>query len=166
MRYYFLSQFFYNDYPAANFPEIERKSNRPYATICITINNHIFALPLRSHINHPYAYLTDKTKRCGVDFSKAVYISDNKYLDVTNKPYLRQNEFNFLKGKEYIIKNKFISYIKKYVAAQNSLDKNKMKPFKFSTLHYFDKLINYENDILIPITNAELSIKGNEKQTV
>ncbi len=148
MKYYFLSNKFYSDYPMNIYPEIERKSDRPYVIMCITLNNHIFALPLRSHINHKYAYLTDKTNKCGVDFSKAIYISDENYLNKTKKPYLRQNEFDFLRDKEFIIKKKFIRYIQDFVNAKKSNDKNRIKPFKYSTLPYFATIIDYENDIL------------------
>ena len=156
MKYSFLSQKFYTDYPHHLFPEIEQKQNRPYTIICVNLNNHIFALPLRSHIKHPFAYLTDKKNKCGIDFSKAVYISNNRYLDKINKPYIRKNEFDYLKGKEYIIKKKFIKYLQDYVAAQKSLDINKMTSFAYSTLHYFDTIVDYENDILIPLQNQNL----------
>ena len=38
------------------------------------INNVLFAIPLRSHINHPFVLWTDKENHCGLDFSKAVKI--------------------------------------------------------------------------------------------
>ncbi len=155
MEYYFLSTKFYTDYPSTLFPEIERKSNRPYTILCITINEHTFALPLRSNIKHPFAYFTDKPNKCGVDFSKAVYISNPDYLDKNNRPYLRQNEFNRLKGKEYIIKKKFIKYLQNYVSARKSLDINIKKQFKYSTLSYFETLVNYENDILKLLKNEQ-----------
>lgn len=156
MKYCFLSQKFYSDYPQHLFPEIEQKQDRPYTIICINLNNYVFALPLRSHINHPFAYMTDKQNKCGIDFSKAVYISNSRYIDKTKKPYIRQNEFNFLKGKEYIIKKKFIKYLQNYVTAQKSLDINKMTSFAYSTLHYFDTIVNYEKDILIPLKKQNL----------
>lgn len=157
MEYRFLSQKFFYNYPQSKFPELEYKIDRPYTLVCITINKHTFALPLRSHIRHRYAYITDKTNMCGIDFSKAVYISDKQYIDIVKKPHIRQNEFDFLKGKEYIVKNKFINYIKQYVKAQKSLDSNKMKNFTYSTLHYFESVINYERDIIIPTEKKETS---------
>ena len=157
MEYRFLSQNFYSDYPVHLFPELEHKADRPYTIICITLNNFTFALPMRSHISHKYAYITDKIKMCGVDYSKAVYISKKTYIDYSRKPYIRQNEFDFLRGKEYILETKFIKYMKEYTKAQKSLDPNRMRPFAYSTLHYFEPLVDYERDILIPLMKKEVS---------
>lgn len=38
---------------------------------------------------------------CGVDFSKAVVITDDKYIDMLTEPHIRENEFNALRGKDY-----------------------------------------------------------------
>lgn len=157
MKYRFLSQSFYLDYPTHLFPELEHKADRPYTIICITLNNYTFALPMRSHICHKYAYITDKANMCGVDYSKAVYISKQAYIDESRKPFIRQNEFNFLRGKEHILKTKFVKYIREYVKAQKSLDPNKMKPFDYSTLHYFESIVDYERDILIPLMKKSVS---------
>ena len=119
--------------------------------ICITVNQHTFALPLRSHICHPYAYITNKAQKCGVDFSKAVYISDPNYIDNFSRPFIRIDEHQKLIGKEHIIKTKFIKYISDFVESNKSQDENKMKKFTFSTLWYFQNVIDYERDILIPL---------------
>ena len=157
MIYKFLSSNFYSDYPHSQFPELEYKSIRPYIMICITVNQHTFALPLRSHICHPYAYITNKAQKCGVDFSKAVYISDPKYINNIDRPFIRPDEYQKLIGKEHIIKNKFIKYISDFVDSDKSQDKNKIRKFKFSTLWYFKNVIDYERDILIPLKDKEVS---------
>ena len=99
-NFIFLSQLFYNDYPNTVFPEIEQKIDRPYIQFIIDLNGYKFAVPLRSNINHPHCYYTDRTNRCGLDFSKAVVITDEKYIDTLRTPHIRQNEFNALRGKE------------------------------------------------------------------
>lgn len=147
MEYRFLTSEFYNAYPQSKYHEIEQKPNRPYTLICITINKHTFAIPMRSHITHRYAYITDKANMCGVDFSKAVYIADKNYIDMTTNPHIRQNEFDYLKGKDFIIKTKFINYVKKYVKAKKSGDANKLGEFIYSTLPYFEAEIDYEEII-------------------
>ena len=87
MRFAFLSDKFYEDYPANRYPEIEQKRNRPYVVVFITIGERIFAIPMRSHIRHPHAYLTDKVNQCGVDYTKAVVIIDEqKYIDSVKQP--------------------------------------------------------------------------------
>lgn len=144
MKYIYLSSSFHIDYPQTIYPEIERKIDRPYILIYVNINNYNFAIPMRSHINHKFAYITDKMNKCGVDFSKTVYIKDIKYINQIDKPQIRQNEFNFLKGKDNIIKKKLLRYIKEYVEARNSQDLNRLKHFQFSTLKYFEDDVDYE----------------------
>ena len=57
MKYIFLTEQFYKDYEKC--PEIEQKRFRPYIMLLVKIDNLTFALPLRSHIKHPYAFFTD-----------------------------------------------------------------------------------------------------------
>lgn len=52
-----------------------------------------FAIPMRSHINHSYCYLTDVDNRCGVNYSKAIVLSETRYIDKERKPYIRNHEF-------------------------------------------------------------------------
>lgn len=56
----FLSEEFYNDYPADDYPEIEQKHNRPYIQVFIEIAGIQFAIPLRSDIKHPFVLWTEK----------------------------------------------------------------------------------------------------------
>ena len=101
MRYVFLTAQFYKDY--ANCPEIEQKPLRPYIMLLLKIDNLTFALPMRSHIKHKYAYFTDKANGCGIDYSKAVVITNiNLYVD-SKQPYIRPNEYKSLLGKNFII---------------------------------------------------------------
>ena len=79
MKYIFLTNDFYRAY--RHCPEIEQKQQRPYIQVQIVIDGVIFAIPLRSNINHPHVHWTDKPNRCGVDFSKAIVVEDKKYID-------------------------------------------------------------------------------------
>lgn len=141
-NFIFLSQDFYNDYPTTQYPEIEQKSNRPYVQVILSIDGIKYAVPMRSNINHPHSYLTDRENKCGLDFSKTIIITDEKYIDKTKTPYIRPNEFNALRGKEYRIKQKLIKYIQKYKQAK----KDCSIPFAHeilsnSTLQYFEDYI-------------------------
>lgn len=137
MNYLFLTDEFYTRYNEKDYPEIERKSTRPYIMIKISINELDFGLPLRSGINHKYALWTDKPNHCGVDYSKAVLIPVAKYIDDTN-PYVRPNEHSALKGKEFLLQKGFESYIEKY---KKALKKRHIKACNdmcsFSTLQYY-----------------------------
>lgn len=141
-RFVFLSQKFYNTYPTSQYPEMEQKQNRPYIQVCVEIDGVQYAIPLRSDIHHPHVLWTDKKNHCGVDFSKAVVIKDESYIDLVIEPHLRQNEFDALRGKDFKIKSKMVKYIADYKKAKKDLSKpiNQML-VKYSTLQYFEKEI-------------------------
>ena len=117
-RFVFLSKKFYNTYPTSLYPEMEQKQNRPYIQVY------------------------DKKSHCGVDFSKAVVIKDESYIDFSIEPHLRQNEFDALRGKDFKIKNKMEKYIADYKKAKKDLSNpiNRML-VTYSTLQYFEKEI-------------------------
>ena len=140
-RFIFLSDAFYKDYPGKLYPEIEQKRYRPYIQVITTINDVIYAIPLRSNINHPHVLWTDKANHCGLDFSKAVVINDDIYIDDEHIPHIRQNEFDALRGKDYRIKQKMIKYIETYKAAKNKADRISRSIVEKSTLQYFEEYI-------------------------
>ena len=119
---------------------MEQKHNRPYIQVCVEIDGVQFAIPLRSGINHPNVLWTDKANHCGVDFSKAVVIKKESYIDMNIEPHLRQKEFDALRGKDYKIKCKMQKYIKKYKEAKQDLSKPvNQRLVQYSTLQYFEE---------------------------
>ncbi len=140
MVFTFLSTEFYQDH--ASCPEIEQKSTRPYVCVQVTVNGVQFAVPLRSHIGHTHVLWTDKASGCGLDFSKAVVLAKPSYIDSTRKPHIRQNEFDALRGKEFLIKQRLLQYIKTYKKAKQRLDvQRNVMLCQYSTLQYFEKYI-------------------------
>lgn len=142
MKYTFLSDKFFNDHPQNAYPQIEQKTNRPYAHVHIKAYGHTFALPLRSHIEHPHAYFTNKKAKCGVDYSKAVVIDNTDYIDPTTNVRLRNDEFKRLQGKDYLIKKQFEQYVELYKQAKTdkTVD-HREEILKYSTLQYFESYI-------------------------
>lgn len=140
MRYVFLTHQFYRDH--SHCSEIEKKILRPYAQVIIEINGTIFAVPLRSNIKHNHVLWSDKENRCGLDFSKTVVITRKEYIDENNTPRLRQIEFDTLKGKDHIAKQKLQTYIKHYKRAKRfpEFEYNK-RLCQYSTLQYFEEYI-------------------------
>lgn len=146
-RFVFLSDEFYAAYPNAKYPEMEQKKDRPYIQVCVEIDGVQYAIPLRSDIHHPHVLWTDKANNCGVDFSKAVVITDEKYIDIVREPHLRQNEFDALRGKDYKISQKMKKYIEKYKKAK----KDQSKPInkilcQYFTLQYFEEYLKLDED--------------------
>lgn len=141
-RFVFLSDKFYSTYPSAQYPEMEQKKNRPYIQVYVEIDGVQFAIPLRSDIHHPHVLWTDKANHCGVDFSKAVVIADDSYINFSIEPHLRQKEFDALRGKDYKIKMKMEKYIADYKKAKKDLSKSVNQMLvKYSTLQYFEREI-------------------------
>ena len=121
---------------------MEQKQNRPYIQVCVEIDGVQYAIPLRSDIHHPHVLWTDKKNHCGVDFSKAVVIKDDSYIDLSVEPHLRQLEFDALRGKDFKIKSKMEKYITDYKKAKKDLSKPiKRMLVTYSTLQYFEKEI-------------------------
>ncbi len=147
MKYTFLTSQFYTDYPNSKYPQIEVKDDRPYAHIVVNTYGKLFCVPLRSKITHPHAYFTNKKTRSGIDYSKAVVIDDINYIDNSTKVFLRQDEFDKLRGKDYVIQKQFEDYIELYKKAK--IDET--IPYRdmilnFSTLQYFEKYIYPKTD--------------------
>ena len=141
MKFVFLSDCFYRDY--SECAEIEKKQLRPYTQVCTEIGGYIFAIPLRSNINHPHVLWTNKERHCGLDFSKAVIILNENYIDQVNKPYIRPDEFDSLRGKEFIVRQRMIHYIKEFKKAKQNIciERNRML-CNYSTLQYFIQCID------------------------
>ena len=141
-KFVFLSKEFYARHKEQQHTEIEQKQDRPYIQVCVEIDGVQYAIPMRLHIKHKFVLWTDKNNGCGLDFSKVVVIESLKDIDDTKTPYIRDNEFASLIGKEYIIETKLRKYIKKYKEAKKdlSLDRNR-NLCDFSTLQYFENYI-------------------------
>ena len=88
MAFFYLTSEFYEKYK--NCKEILQKQKRPYAVHLIRYNNLTFAIPVRSNINHNFSYKTIGSK--GLDFTKTVIITDEKYLS-DNKAVINHEEY-------------------------------------------------------------------------
>lgn len=137
MVFYSLTSAFFETYK--NCPEIEQKQGRPYYVLLVEWAGHDFAIPLRSHIKHKFSFIADGIE-AGLDFTKTVVILDKKFISPI-PVQIRQNEFNFLKQHERVIKQRFESYLKMYIKKTKrrllnpslTLDKECM----YSSLQYF-----------------------------
>ena len=142
IEYTFLTDKFYNDYQHDLYPQIEIKKDRPYAHIHVNAFGLLFGLPLRSHIDHPHAFFTNKKEKCGVDYSKAVVITSEDYIDRTRKAFIRPDEYKKLVGKDFRIRKQFESYIELYKRAKiDDTVPHREKISKYSSLQYFEESI-------------------------
>ncbi|MCL2184595.1 MAG: hypothetical protein FWB86_01905 [Treponema sp.] len=141
MEFHRLSAAFYAHF--SHCEEILTKEERPYYVTLLELDGLIYAIPLRSHITHSYCYIADNSdgQNKGLDYSKAVVISDvAKYID-SNPVTIRQHEYNVLKQNEYLINKQFSSYVKAYKKEIKRRKKNPSLPVsslcRFSALKYF-----------------------------
>lgn len=75
------------------------KKNRPYTQVITDVNGLKFAVPLRSGISHHQNVLwTNKKLGRGLDFTKAVLILDDEYID-DKHIFIRYDEHKHLLGK-------------------------------------------------------------------
>ena len=142
MIFRYLTKDFFIDY--ADCPQILQKKNRPYAHILITLDDCLnFALPIRHGIKHKYAFFTDESKTCGLDYSKAVLITKNKYIDMTRHAIINGKEYTKIVKKEAFIKKKLKAYINLYKKAYENRDIHKNKTIcSMSSLQYFHRELN------------------------
>ena len=131
---------FFADY--AGCPEIEMKPDRPHLRVLVYSGSLCFAIPMRSHIAHPYAFMTDQANHCGLDYSKAVVITDEARYLIPSVKKIRQNEFNAMRGKERMITAGLERYIALYRKAKARPDiPRNQQLLRFSTLKYFEALL-------------------------
>ena len=154
-----LDQSFYNNH--THLQEALDNSNgswaqgkvRGYGVVVISINNLIFAVPLRSNIRHKAAYITVRSqvkgsKGKGLDFSKAMLITQQSYIS-TSPFKISSDEHKKLQNKEVHIIKRFEKYVSKYILAVEKGDQNILK----SAEYRFTTLINY---------HVELGVTHNE----
>jgi protein AbiQ len=111
MEFHRLSAAFYTEFSQCE--EILTKEDRPYYVLLLELDSLTYAIPLRSHITHSYCFIADNSggQNSGLDYSKAVVITDvAQYIEPTPAT-IRQHEFNVYKQREYVIKKKFSSYL-------------------------------------------------------
>ena len=101
----YLSADFYNKYNSSGYPEIENKDNRPYMVVLIKIKNNTFAVPFRTNVPHSNCYKFKKSTRptntvTGLDYTKALVITRDDYIDTTRYPEIDHKEFNYIKFKD------------------------------------------------------------------
>jgi len=149
MEFHRLSAAFYAQF--SNCEEILTKNERPYYVLILELDNLTYAIPLRSHITHPYCFIADNSngQNSGLDYSKAVVITDStKYIDSTPIT-IRQHEFNVLKKYKYLIKKQFSSYVNTYKKEIKRRQKTPTLPISlmchYSTLKYFHKELGINN---------------------
>ena len=128
-----------------------RAKVRGHGVVQIKINNLIFAIPVRSNVEHDESYILEvdrrnnKYKGMGLDYAKALLIHDESY--VSEEIFLLKSKAAGRKliGKEKHITEQFEQYVEKYIKALKNKDKNILnsKEYRHTTL------VNYHSELSI-----------------
>lgn len=142
----YLSSSFIMKYPEKDYPEFENKPTRPYVVFLVRVDNHIFAIPFRTNMNHKYGYKfitssRDTRSTTGLDFTKTVLVDDESLLG--DNAVIDDKEYLELSKKHFFIKKQFVKYYENYKKfLNNELNQYQSKAYKYSTLKYFHKELN------------------------
>jgi protein AbiQ len=122
--------------------EILKKEERPYYVLLLELDGLTYAIPLRSHITHPYCFIAENyiDQNNGLDYSKTVVIDSVQYID-PSPVTIRQHEYNIYKQREFLIRKQFSSYVTSYKKEVRRRLKNPALPVsalcRYSSLKYF-----------------------------
>lgn len=125
----------------------ERGKVRGYGIVVIEIDSLQFAIPLRTNIRHSACYITVRSSAQGVlgkglDFSKALLITDEKYI--SNQVFKIDNsEHKRLLDKEHFITQKFSKYVHRYIQAHAASDENILSSMEYR----YSTLCNYHREL-------------------
>ena len=143
MKIKFLSKKFYEEFK--NYKEILQKENRPYLVLVVEYDGIDYAIPFRTNINHKIAFICSDIPeyKSGLDYTKSIPILEEYYLDNDSEVRIKQQEFNYLKGKEEKIKKGFKKYLKEYKKALLNPNQQRYKGIlEYSSLQHFKDRIN------------------------
>ncbi|MBQ9032315.1 MAG: hypothetical protein IJ106_12825 [Parasporobacterium sp.] len=146
-----LSSLFYTNYPQSEFPEIERKHTRGYATLLIdTHDGYLICIPFRSHISHESAYMfknsvRSRTNDSGLDYTKICIIDNLDYIDDV-PGIVDTDEYIEVRDNLDLIVEEACNYIEEYVSHKKGIallsNRQFRKKYWFTTLKYFHKELN------------------------
>ena len=107
----------------------------------VEIGGNRFALPFRTNIRHGYCYKFKSSGReseasTGIDFTKAVVITDAKY--VGEEVAIDHKEYVELMNKFYLVLSKFKRYLSGYAkCCREGGGERAMRKYRYTTLKYF-----------------------------
>lgn len=133
MKLITLSASFYERY--GNCTEILQKKDRPYYCLTVEVDEQLFAIPLRHHIHHHYAFFT--IDEAGLDYTKAVVIENPGEINPT-PPWINTEEWRIIRKSENEIFYGFRKYVRQYKRALRTPDNPRsQRLLKYSALQYF-----------------------------
>ena len=131
---------------------MSKGESRPYIIIIVEVENNKFAIPIRTNLHKTKdCYESNPKTNSGLDYTKAVVIARDDFIDSTKYPEIEHKEYNYIKFKEKEIKldfTKFVADYKKDVIRHRKNPKIPENPrFRFCSLQYFLKELGLEESL-------------------
>ena len=124
---------------------------RGHGVVSITIEDLVFAIPVRSYIKHDAALILEVNRRnrsvkgMGLDYTKALLIKDQSHISDNIFVLRSKKAGKKLKDKEAHVKKQFTKYVKKYITAVRTNDQAVLGSYEY--IH--TTLINYHTELKI-----------------
>ncbi|MFK3961925.1 type III toxin-antitoxin system TenpIN family toxin [Pseudalkalibacillus hwajinpoensis] len=142
-----LTSAFYKNHNLIQMMDKNLDKGRGYGVLLAKVKGLQFAIPLRSKmdINHPFCFDAwgDPEYKSGLDYSKAVVITDSSYI--SKRPFFtrKKEEWVTIRRNRRTIVRDFEDFVDQYIEAVSNNDQTflSIKEVKFTTLQ------NYHNEL-------------------
>lgn len=118
---------------------------RGYGIVIIDIKGLTFGIPLRSHLNHKFGFVSDRsaTGTKGLDYTKALLIQNEAYVSRAYK--IPTAEFTRINDNKEKIQEDFNKFVNRYIEAHIKKDENILRNYRYSTLQNYHKELELED---------------------
>lgn len=118
---------------------------RGYGIVVIDLNGLVFGIPLRSHLNHKFGFVSERSEgvKKGLDYTKALLIKKEEYVSRAYK--IPTPEFTHINDKKEKIQEDFNKFVNRYIEANVKKDENILRNYRYSTLKNYHKELGLED---------------------
>lgn len=118
---------------------------RGYGIVVIDLNGLVFGIPLRSHLNHKFGFVSERSEgvKKGLDYTKALLIKKEEYVSRAYK--IPTSEFTHINDNKEKIQEDFNKFVNRYIEANVKKDENILRNYRYSTLKNYHKELGLED---------------------
>ncbi|MCX1288917.1 hypothetical protein JDU19_23870 [Escherichia coli] len=118
---------------------------RGYGIVVIDLNGLVFGIPLRSHLNHKFGFVSERSEgvKKGLDYTKALLIKKEEYVSRAYK--IPTPEFTHINDSKEKIQEDFNKFVNRYIEANVKKDENILRNYRYSTLKNYHKELGLED---------------------
>ena len=118
---------------------------RGYGIVVIDLDGLVFGIPLRSHLNHKFGFVSERSEgiKKGLDYTKALLIQKDEYVSRAYK--IPASEFIHINDNKDKIQEDFNKFVSRYIEAHNKNDANILRNYRYSTLKNYHKELGLED---------------------